>query len=414
MKGWLAKLMLAAVSATLTLALAEVALRLAEPKKTRLFRFNPRVIYELTPDAERSYTHSRGNGGHTVTTTINAAGFRGENLQADPGRRIVVYGDSFIQAEFSARESTFSGRLASELARMCPGPTEVVNAGVIGYGPDQVLRKMESDLPRLAPDLVIVSVFADNDFGDLIRNRIFSLSPSGDLQENPLKMSRSLQRSLGIRRDLALTKLARKAYWHWLTWRQVRQVTSRDDSSSAEAGAQPSTQPVDKWLQDAQAEFENTVKGQDRTVRRIDYDFYDADISLQPDSESARYKVRLMSLILKQIKAVLDASSYDRLLMIIPSPIDACEDYDFDVDKTKYPRYDPRALTSAVVAGAKTAGLPHVSLWDTFAANDPNSLYFHHGNNHWNDRGQTLAAAVVARRISARYWPECQTTATGL
>jgi hypothetical protein len=42
-----------------------------------------------------------------------------------------------------------------------------------------------------------------------------------------------------------------------------------------------------------------------------------------------------------------------------------------------------------------------VNLFDSFAGSDCNDLYFHHGNNHWNERGQALAAKIVAERIRA-------------
>ncbi len=431
--GLAANVLLAFISGLLTLCVAEVALRFILPKPKKMFRFNPRAIYELVPNAERSFTHSKGNGGHTVETRINSNGFRGEELLADPERRVVVYGDSFIQAEFSSREASFTGRLKHELERMCPGSTEVVNAGVVGYGPDQILRRLETDLPELAPDLVIVSIFADNDFGDLLRNKMFALSPQGELLEHPVKLSRSLERHLGLRNDLALIKLARKAYWHWLTWREVRNVAPEEtrpetpegnlpeapeearpeapeESEPTSPEIEPNTHAVEQWLRGAQEEYESYVVQGDRTVRRIDYDYYDADISLMPDSDSARYKIRLMDLILKEIAATLAKASIDHLLMTVPSPIDVCEDYDFDVDQAKYPAYDAHALTSAVERSAETWNLPHVSLRETFAASDPSSLYFHHGNNHWNDRGQALAAKTVALRIARRYWPECQSS----
>src|SRR6185295_4536691 len=58
---------------------------------------------------------------------------------------------------------------------------ETVNAGVVGYGPDQACLRMEAELSRLRPDLVVVAVLAENDYGDLVRNRLFELGPRGEL-----------------------------------------------------------------------------------------------------------------------------------------------------------------------------------------------------------------------------------------
>lgn len=400
---WAANAVLLLISASVALVAAELALRKLRPQVARMFRFHERTIYELTPSTSRSFTHLEGNGGHTVLTRINSAGYRGAELEASPERRIVVYGDSSIQAEFTAREATFAARLGDRLDRGCPWHTEVVNAGIVGYGPDQILRKLEAELPVLEPDLVIVAIFADNDLGDLLRNKIFELSPDGELRENPLRLTRSLERSLGVRRDLALVRLAKKAYWRWLAWRQSRTV-----DAGARETSRTGIERVDQWLREAREEYTSYVVEEDRVVRRIDYDHYDADVSLLPDAESSIYKVRLVHRVLARLEALLAEAEVDPLLMIIPSPIDICDGYDFDVDPAKYARYDPPALTRAIEEGARSTGLPTVSLWDSFAAGDPNSLYFHHGDNHWNDRGQDLAARVAAARIAELYWPGCR------
>ena len=50
---------------------------------------------------------------------------------------------------------------------------QVVNAGVAAYGPDQACLALEADLAAgLDPDLVVLCVFAGNDWGDLLRNKL--------------------------------------------------------------------------------------------------------------------------------------------------------------------------------------------------------------------------------------------------
>ena len=36
---------------------------------------------------------------------------------------------------------------------------------VVGYGPDQATLRMNDELPRYQPDVVVLGVFAGNDFG---------------------------------------------------------------------------------------------------------------------------------------------------------------------------------------------------------------------------------------------------------
>ena len=98
--------------------------------------------------------------------------FRGDELAATNMTRIVVYGDSNVQAVFSTDANTFPEQLESLVSLELGRPVEVVNAGVIGYGPDHYLLRMTADLPLLQPDLVVITIFADNDLGDLLRHRL--------------------------------------------------------------------------------------------------------------------------------------------------------------------------------------------------------------------------------------------------
>ena len=43
--------------------------------------------------------------------------------------------------------------------------------------------------------------------------------------------------------------------------------------------------------------------------------------------------------------------------------------------------------------------MSYVSLFDAFSNNDPDSLYFDGGDDHWNAAGQRLAAEIVAEHL---------------
>src|SRR6185503_7481910 len=107
---------------------------------------------------------------------VNALGLRGDEPEptANGRQRIVVYGDSFVEAEFSPLAETFPKRLEARL-RAAGVPLEVLNAGVVGYGPDQVCVRLEKELTQLRPDLLIVALASGNDYGDLVRNKLFRL-----------------------------------------------------------------------------------------------------------------------------------------------------------------------------------------------------------------------------------------------
>ena len=120
----------------------------------------------------RSQTHYR----------INQWGFRGPDLDPRmPAHRIMVYGDSNVEAQFSNDGQTFAVQLHRELAGRFGLDYQVINAGVVGYGPDQVALRLEDELDVWHPDLIIDVIFADNDYGDLIRNGLYQIGPDGAL-----------------------------------------------------------------------------------------------------------------------------------------------------------------------------------------------------------------------------------------
>ena len=55
------------------------------------------------------------------------------------------------------------------------------------------------------------------------------------------------------------------------------------------------------------------------------------------------------------------------VLVIVPSPIDACVAYDWQVDIAKYPNYDRRMLSDAVAETSRRLDALYVNLFDSFA-----------------------------------------------
>ncbi len=122
------------------------------------------------------FTHDPLNGGHTTRWESNSQALRGPEPHATD-LRVVVYGDSNIMARFSPWDETFTARLetalrneldSTETHKRAARQVDVVNAGVDGYGPDQSYLKMRTEMASLRPDIIVLDVFADNDFGDLV------------------------------------------------------------------------------------------------------------------------------------------------------------------------------------------------------------------------------------------------------
>lgn len=173
------------------LCVAELGLRILYPDKALeiaeqrqrienvAYRFEPEYLVALKPNLSKTYKRDVANGGDVVRWTTNRTSFRGPELRSEPDMRVIVYGDSNIQARCSKLHQTFPYKLEEYLASLSRRDVEVVNGGIIGSGPDQVLIRFSSEIELYEPDIVIFHVYADNDLGDIVRNRLFELDALG-------------------------------------------------------------------------------------------------------------------------------------------------------------------------------------------------------------------------------------------
>lgn len=116
-------------------------------------------------------------------TDINNYGFRGGDFtQAkNDKKRILVLGDSFMMGMNVKPDQTMPAALGQQLGTSY----EVYNMGILGYGPDQSLVQFQTLGKKFKPDMVILSLFGANDFGDIIKNELFFIDEQGALQRNP-------------------------------------------------------------------------------------------------------------------------------------------------------------------------------------------------------------------------------------
>jgi len=100
---------------------------------------------------------------YRVDVRISSQGLRDVDHAptAVPGvRRIVVLGDSFIEAYQVELEQSLSRRLETALADR---RVEVINLGVGGYGTAQESLALDEQGLGFAPDVVVLAFYADND-----------------------------------------------------------------------------------------------------------------------------------------------------------------------------------------------------------------------------------------------------------
>ncbi|MDT7603003.1 MAG: hypothetical protein QOF61_1000 [Acidobacteriota bacterium] len=333
------------------------------------------------------------DGGGRVSVRVNSMGFRGEEFAREKTtRRVVVYGDSFIEAEFSPLEASFPVVLEKFLRDSTREPVEVINAGVVAYGTDQVSLRIEDEVNSLKPDLVVVAIYAGNDFGDLLRDKLFRLDADGKLASNPHTISPALREFFAARTRLRLVSAAGGVL------SRAKAILSRRQRGGAES--QPKRESyIEHVLALRRAEYQEFVLQGNNEVNNLFRDSYDADISTNADPDAALYKKRLMEQVVLRIKQTLDARGVPLILLVIPCSIDSCPSGELTVDRNIFKQYDPAALTNAVEEIATRHDITYLNLYEPFRANDPCSLHFKYPNGHWNERGQQLAADLLARLV---------------
>lgn len=160
------KLLLATVSALLTLLVGEAALRLlgygAGGRGTSWYAGgnHPRFLFQPSPDPDQGYTLRPSFRGwqvapgreFAVPAVINAQGLRDHPHTAPPRPLVLAIGDSMTFGEGVPVERTFAALLERSTG------ARVVNAGVPGYGSPQMLARFKQVSTSLQPDLVLVTL----------------------------------------------------------------------------------------------------------------------------------------------------------------------------------------------------------------------------------------------------------------
>ncbi|MDP7602538.1 MAG: SGNH/GDSL hydrolase family protein [Alphaproteobacteria bacterium] len=149
------------ITITLTLAAAEIGLRLAGLSFPEFNRLDARLGWAPRPGLDGSYA-TEG----LSEIAINAAGFRDDDHARNKPAgvlRLAVLGDSFAEGREVALEKVFWTRLESDLAACLARPVEVLGFAVNGYGTAQELLVLEHTALAYQPDLVLLAFFSGND-----------------------------------------------------------------------------------------------------------------------------------------------------------------------------------------------------------------------------------------------------------
>ena len=172
LRGWLVNGLVLVAAVVVGLAVVELGLR----------TFHPQPMGVWHQDRDGLGLHWPGLVSylpqHRLTVSFNSAGMRDveHSVEKAPGVfRVLVLGDSFIEALQVPFEESFTSLLQRELAGRTLGPVEVINASVSGWGTDDELKYLTSYGRRFRPDLIIVAMTLYNDISDNLRERFHTV-----------------------------------------------------------------------------------------------------------------------------------------------------------------------------------------------------------------------------------------------
>ena len=109
-----------------------------------------------------------------------------------------------------------------------------------------------------------------------------------------------------------------------------------------------------------------------------------------------------MTAVIGRAKSFADSHGIAFVVLIQPSSRDMTTYTEPNhVDYTEYEAYKPTNLTDFAEQSARSVGAAFVNLFQPYADNDPDKLFWTDGDTHWNNEGQVLAARVVAEYLTS-------------
>jgi hypothetical protein len=160
LREWFAWVLLAGFGLLAGGLVIEVAVRTLHLVPDRFWEPHPRLGWRLVAGREGWWTQEDRE--FRVPIRINSRGLRDLDrpYEKPPGiRRVLLLGDSFIEALQVPLEQTLARRLESRLG----SSVEVINAGVSSYGTASQLMFLREEGLRYDPDLVLLAFYAGND-----------------------------------------------------------------------------------------------------------------------------------------------------------------------------------------------------------------------------------------------------------
>jgi lysophospholipase L1-like esterase len=175
----------------LALGLSEVVVRIAAPQQLIVNRPDIWTPVETLGWMHRANVDTTINTGErTVRVLTDEDGFRvGRQGRIHAMRRVLVLGDSFMEAFQVEYEESVPGLLQRKMQERFDEPVAIRNAAVGAWDPNQYLLQLERSLGQEAYEVVLVMIFLGNDVVDY---RTASYPLRAPAQVHPFRFPRTL------------------------------------------------------------------------------------------------------------------------------------------------------------------------------------------------------------------------------
>lgn len=365
--------------------LLDIFVRIMFPQYKQVHVYDDNFIHRLIPNSEKIEVMSEVDGGERIVIEINDLGFRNTVFSKNKTKqRIMVYGDSFIEGEFSQIDDTFSKKLEQKLNDKSGEDVEVINAGVMAYGPDQISLRIKDEIKDYDPDLIILSLFVGNDYGDNIRDKIYRIE-GNEIVKNDYHISFYLR----MRRKLATLFPSTAAYFH--AFNQIK----RGITNSQEIPEKY----IESYVNRNQDDCREYLILEDNKINNVFGDRGDYDIVVDPENSCSLYKIKLMEKIIEEIKKTTLENDVELLVLIIPGRL-VVDDHLFKkMIAREYPNFNRSLLTDITSELVEKQNINFINLYPYFLEKNINSSFYFIGDGHWNKEGQDFASQIVAENI---------------
>lgn len=169
---WLVNSALLVCAVVAGVALCEVSLRILYPQPLGVWHHDREGLALHWP-GRVTYLPQFGQA-----VSFNSVGMRDREhsvKKADGVFRILLLGDSFMEALQVSFEASFPSLLERALREKLARSVEIVNASVSGWGTDDELQYLETHGREWKPDLILVAMTLHNDVGDNLRQRFHTI-----------------------------------------------------------------------------------------------------------------------------------------------------------------------------------------------------------------------------------------------